>query len=485
MVKSSLQSQRLMRNLTWLSAQELFTRLLGLATAIYLARTLSTSSYGELGIALAIVAIVGKLVQAGTGSRATRQTAVNPGAVPDIYAELTGFRLATATVFALLLLIATPVLSDVFSVAPALLMLASLLLFRRALTVVWAFRGLDQMHVNAFAETIEKALMLLGLVILVHGQGNDILWAPVVELAAGLLLIGWLRYRLGQIYPGLAIGFRVSAWKDITREALPIGLAGLLASFYMHGVVPLLGWLSSPDAAARFLVAQKIMLTLALLLWVINQAAFPAASRLLSSSAPGALDMLASLLRYYLLVITPIFLLVVLYANELLELLFGRAYADAGPVLIILLASLPFLALNSSILVLLRAIPKPGATLMSHIVGASVLVVLAFVLIPDRGADGAAWAIVAAEVTVSVVLLYLVTRAAGGMPFNWRCLSPLLAGMVAALTFQQSDMLTGVVRLALAGFVYIVIAFLTRAFTLEELRSLPHLLLAIARKPFS
>ena len=58
-----------MRNFTWLSLQEILIRIIGLATAIYLARVLSPTSYGALGLALAIIGVLQTLVQAGTGWR--------------------------------------------------------------------------------------------------------------------------------------------------------------------------------------------------------------------------------------------------------------------------------------------------------------------------------------------------------------------------------------------------------------------------------
>jgi O-antigen/teichoic acid export membrane protein len=76
-------AHRLARNFSWLSLQELVIRLIGLATAVYLARTLAAENYGALGLALAVVNFASVLVHAGTGSRATRR---DHAAVPEVYA---------------------------------------------------------------------------------------------------------------------------------------------------------------------------------------------------------------------------------------------------------------------------------------------------------------------------------------------------------------------------------------------------------------
>jgi len=479
----SSQTRRVARNFTWLSLQEALIRVLGLVTAIYLARTLSPAAFGALGLALAIVSIVSTLVQAGTGSRATRQTALDPGAVTTIYAQLIGFRLAVATAAILILLALAPFLSGVFSFSATLLVFCAFLLLRPALTVVWAFRGLDQMHVNAVADVIEKALTLLGVVLLVRGQGNDVLWAPVVEVTAGLLMVGWLRRRLGQNHPGLGIEFRTRDWPDIAREAMPLGLAALMASFSLHGVVLLLGWLGTAEAAAGFLVAQKIMLTLAVLAIVINRAAFPSTSRLLAGDSARALELLASLLRYYLVLVTPVFLLVVFHAEALLVLLFGPAYADAGPVLIILLIAMPFLALNYSLQFLLRAIPKPRWLLANRIVATGVLLLLAVLLIPRAGMAGAAMAVVGSEIAGTFMLLFLVRQATGGLPLNVRCFAPLVAGGAAAAAYWLAAGWPVGLSLPLAAVVYLATTMLTQAVTVGELRSLPGLVMRTVREP--
>ena len=111
----TLQTRRLARNITWISLEEVLIRIIGLATAIYLARVLTPAAYGALGLALAIVAIFSTLVQAGTGSYATRITALNPGSVPETYARISGMRLTGAGVAITILVLLAPTLSRTFS----------------------------------------------------------------------------------------------------------------------------------------------------------------------------------------------------------------------------------------------------------------------------------------------------------------------------------------------------------------------------------
>jgi O-antigen/teichoic acid export membrane protein len=475
------QSRRLARNFSWLTLQELLIRLIGLATAVYLARTLTAAAYGELGVALAVISFAAVLVRAGTGSRATRLTARDPAAVPLVFAQVMSLRLTASVVVFALLAGFSGVIAPVFSISPALLILCSLLLLRPALSVGWAFRGLDRMQVTAVADIAEKTLTFLCLLWLVRGIGNDVLWAPVAEAMAVVLVMGWMYRRLARLYPDLRLQFRVRDWPAIGREALPLSLASLLASVYLNGGMLLLGWLSTAGSAAMLLVAQKVMLTLSILVQVINKAAFPATSRLVHEDPPAALRLATQLLRLYLVVIIPLFLLVAFHAAETLAVLFGPAYADAAKVLVILLAALPFLAANNSLQLLLMALPRPAAVLTARIVGAATLLSLSLLLIPRMDAAGAAAALAVAEVVSMAVLFLFVRQATGGVPWDLRCFAPLAAGAAAAAAYAATGAWPVLLKLPLAAVIYVGLVLLLGGLSLQELRSVPLLLLSVAR----
>ena len=148
------------------------------------------------------------------------------------------------------------------------------------------------------------------------------------------------------------------------------------------------------------------MLTMAIMLNVINSSAFPSTSRLLATDAAAALHLVSNLLRYYLVLVIPVILVLALFADDILALLFGDVYANAAPVLIILLAALPFLTISQSLYLLLRAMPRPKTILAGRIVSTLVLLITAAILIPRHGARGAAAAVVASEAAGMVLFFY-------------------------------------------------------------------------------
>jgi O-antigen/teichoic acid export membrane protein len=230
-----------------------------------------------------------------------------------------------------------------------------------------------------------------------------------------------------------------------------------------------------------FLVAQKVMLTLALLLQVINAAAFPSTSRLVHQDMPAALQLAGQLLRYYLVLIVPAFLLVAFHAPGVLTLLFGKAYSEAASVLVFLLAALPFVTASSSLQLLLRAIPRPMAVLASRGGGAIVLFALAVFLIPRMNATGAAIALASGEAVSTALMFLFVRRATGGVPWSRRSFAPLIAGAASALLYAGVSTWAIWLKLPLAAAVYVGLVLLLRGMTPAEVRDLALLLLSALR----
>lgn len=476
------QSRRVARNFVWLTIQEVVIRLLGLAAAIFLARKFSATDYGALGIALAVVGVLGVVVSAGTGVRATRLTALDPTTIPDTFAVVSGIRLTMALLLYASLVALAPVTAGYLSIPPVLLVLTGLWLWRPALGVDWAFRGQDRMHVIAASEVIEKSVMFLGLLTFVHGGSQDLLRVPLIEAGAALILVYLLYSRLERNFSPLHIRFNVSEWRRFMHESFPVTLASLMGSVHQHGSVLLLGVLLTADSAANFLVSQKIMLTVITVLLVVNNSAFPTISRLMAGRVPQALELQATLLRFFIAVTIPVALLTGFYAPQVLGQLFGKTYGGAGLVLVVLLFALPFTIFARSLQNVLLASANPRPVLLARTCGAVAMLLLLVMLIPKLETPGAALAFVGGELVGMVILMAGAQRNLHSILWNRFTSGTLAAGMVMALSFFLTADWVAPVRVLAAVLLYLGSLFLFRGIRLGELNRLPQLMAAAVRK---
>lgn len=114
---------------------------------------------------------------------------------------------------------------------------------------------------------------------------------------------------------------------------------------------------------------------------------------------------------------------------ELLRVVYGSDYRAAGPVLIIMMATFPFVVLWRLSGSLLQGMGSIRTILKLDGVTIPINIGLALALIPDHGALGAAVASVTAQVTGGIILTAISARKIG--PIDWQ-LGVLIRAFVAA-----------------------------------------------------
>lgn len=468
------QARRVFSNFGWGAAGEVAVRIVGLAIAVYLARVLGPSLYGAVGVMLGLVSIFEIAVRGGTGFLGIREVALAPAAIPAMHARIMGLRLALAALCILFFWLATPMIAHWLAVPPALVMLYSLMLLAPALSVAWALRGLERMDVIAWGSILQRLLVLAGVLLLVTDRNTDLLRLPLVEVLSGLLIVLWFRARVSRQYGALSIRFSPRDWRDMSSETLPVTVSNLLAMVYIHGDILLLGWISGTEDAGHFLAAQKIPLTFMVLGALLSRASFPATSRLMADAPARALALHAALYRYLMLFVVPAIVASAFFATKLLEILFGGTFNTAAGALVLLLLTLPVVALTESLKHLLLAHGMAKRLMLGTGITAAVHVLMAIALIPGWHVTGAAVACIAGESTGLGLLLFLTLRACGGVPLRWLTAAPFVAGVAMALALVAGHDWGPVPRLAAAIAAYVGAAVLLRAVSVAEWRVAGH-----------
>jgi stage V sporulation protein B len=157
----------------------------------------------------------------------------------------------------------------------------------------------------------------------------------------------------------------------------------------------------------------------------------------------------------------------------------------AAPCLFIMAIGVLFLSTFQTMTGVLQGIGKQSIPVRNLFFGAIAKVVISYVLIgiPEINVKGAAIGTVAAYV-IATLLNYLSIRKYTGIKFDLKItlLKPISAGIVMAITtwlvfrllvpFLGNNLAT-VVTVVVAGGIYIIMLFLTRSVTADEVASLP------------
>jgi O-antigen/teichoic acid export membrane protein len=252
----------------------------------------------------------------------------------------------------------------------------------------------------------------------------NLIWTTVLARRAMARFAPWRSERMdGEAWRAL----RARVW----RYALPASYGVLLTLVvWRRSEFFFLDRYSTDTQIALYSVVFAVVAALTQFPEAIGAVALPAVATL---SGAGEADRIragfARGLRMVALVALPITAIALALGPRLLKLLFGPDFAGTAPVLLIMLAPFPLIPLLSLSRSVLGGLGKLRFPLAAETLAAAVNISLAFALVADHGAVGAAVANIAAQLTAAgLVLAYALWRIGA---VDWRPHELWRAGVAA------------------------------------------------------
>lgn len=406
----------LVHNALSLFGVQIASYIVPLITIPFLARTLGVTGWGMVAFAQAFGSYVALIGEYGFALSATREIARYRDDREKLTAILAGV-LGAKGLLALASLVVAVVARrwvPIFFEHPALLWTAMFWGLSRAFSMMWFFQGLERMRLVATLEITGQALATIGIFVLIRRPED----AWLVSALQGFGFFLSFAIGLGLAYRELP--FCLPRWSSM-REALRMGWTMFLfrgsVSLYTVGNAFILGLFVSPQFVGYYSGAEKISKAFLGLLNPISQTLYPRLSRLVHSS----MDRAAQLARVGLTVMgiggTAMGAMVFFLAPWLVQIVLGKGFEPAVPVVRILSLLLPMIAL-SNVFGIQWMLPLGMDRAFNSIIVLAGLInlTLAVILAPLYAEIGMAWAVVGAETLVTGAM-YLLLR--------WRKLDPM------------------------------------------------------------
>jgi O-antigen/teichoic acid export membrane protein/glycosyltransferase involved in cell wall biosynthesis len=439
--KSGGAIRRQIRGSTLLLAGRGCSLLMNVATQVIIVRALTRSDYGALAFAISLVEMVSIISLV-----ALDKTVLRFGA---IYHERDDSARFAGTLFLATLIptivgaaVITAVITGgaafgetlgIDATAWSLLVVVSLLIpingfASVSLSLVTVVKGVRSVFFRKHIFSPLIRLVIVGLVVLNSSDPQNLAVAMLVAGLCGLIADIWLVARVlidDQLLPWFSPSRILLPVRDFLQYSGPV-LASDLA-FMVRGtlLVVLLGWLCSNAETAAFRSVLPLVRLNELVLLNFMVLFVPAASRLF---AAGKQDHLAEMHRqtnlWIMTLSFPIFAVTVALAGPVTVFMFGVTYADAARLLAIMSAGYfvqSMYGLNGH---MLRVLGRVRLLLAADVVGGSLLLLAALILIPVWGPLGGAIA-AAGGICVHSHLRWLVLHRVVQMPPNTHGRSPL------------------------------------------------------------
>ena len=448
----------LFRNYSALFGGELLSKIAGFLAFAYLARVLEPHSYGivEFAVALSMVGML--VVDFGLGPVGCRKLTTDPSTGRGLAGHIPAARLLLAVLAFTAMCGFGLVLTD-SSKERAVVGLFALGLLTFPWTLNWLLQGLDQIPWVAPAQSV-RMLAYLGGVLLLVKSPEHLLRVGGIELAGLVLMAG---YYLVAAYSKVNIiawpRFDGQAIRKILKEAMPVGCSQLLWVLNLYLPTLFIAGFLAVDDVAYYGAAHRIVVSLGSFVFLYFFNLYPTMVRATENGSLSFGGMMITSLSGTTWLGLFGAVVAVLAATPVCRLIYGEAFAVSGPLLAVILWSLPINLISGHARFALIAAGHQTLELAAQAAGVIVTLGLAAVLIPIAGTTGAAITIVASSFVVWVVAHVFACRAIERFPFARPLVRPLGAVSVAlamACLFGPPDPW---IRIALAAGIFIAVAF--------------------------
>ena len=415
------------RNLGWLLASRGLLAVLSLFYLGIVTRALGVTGFGRfaliVGAAQALATLVAfqswqVVVQYGVGPYARRDQA----ALGRLFRGSAVLDLTSAVVGSLLAVLILEIWADDLGIGPTLQRATLIFAVVQVLTIrstpLGILRLTDRFKTAALADSVTAVARFVGAgaVALIHPtvQGFLVAWGAAEILTAATYW--WLAAQKGDLRlmrGGGGLRRLLAEHPGMLRFALSTNASSTLGLSSKQVPLLLVGAAVGPAAAGVYRLAAQLAQALAKLSQLLARAAFPEVVRAVRGAPPR--DLARMLSRLFLAsgaAAVVILILVALLGKPVLNLVGGRDFRDAWPILLWLAAAGCLDLATVGVDTVLTALQRAGRVFWVRAAGAALLVAAAFALMPLYGATGVAMAVTAGSAAVAAMMALMARRLA-------------------------------------------------------------------------
>jgi O-antigen/teichoic acid export membrane protein len=420
-----------------------FSRLLGYATQVAMARWYGPGQLGFYLLGLTLVQIANLLSQLGMDNGVVRYIA-HYDAEGDrrrvrgviIQALSVSFMLSVA--FSVLLFLGAGFLADLFK-QPFLETVirafsVSVPFFTVMSMALWATQGFQTVKYATYVQYVVRPLANLALIVFFYLFDVLILGAVaayIISMALGAVLS---LYYLSRIFPGLLNrGIRPKyESRALAGASAPMIVANLNQQVNFWLALLVIGVFEPESSVAIYGAAFNTAALATLVLFAFGGIFSPMISSLYQRGLLRDLAYLYKDVSYWAFTgALAFFLLTALLARDIMAI-FGPMFVSGWPVIVVIAAAQLF---NSSVGPAARVLAMTGhqrVVMFATLGSAASAVALNLLLVPLFGIFGAAAGTAAALVLLNAITLLFVHRILGFWPYDARYAKPVVAGLLAA-----------------------------------------------------
>ncbi len=448
-----------------------FSVILGALAFSLMARYLGASRFGDYTTITSFATFFSTMADMGFYYIAVREIA-KPGTDGEkIFSNAFTLRLIVSLIFVLL----APLVAYLFFNYSPLVKLGILVvgLSNLATMLIQVLTAIFQYKLRtglvALMEVIAQVLFvaLSAYFIFTKADILPFIWVTSFATVVNFVLLYWVSRKLFRFH----LAFDMSAWKEILRDAWPMGLITIINLFYFRFNIVILSTLKPASDVGIFGAPYKILETLLAVPTIFVGLVIPILSRYFVSDREKFDRAFKKAFDALMIIAVPFAIGTQFISKWIMNLVTGEGYEGSAYVLQILMIAIVAMFLASLSINTIFVINKQKSMIGISIFAAFVSVGLNYALVPRLSYIGTSLAVVITEVLIIILTLSLLYKKIQLRPNFTVALKSLLAGAVMGGVLYLIHTQNVVVNITVGAVVYSVILLATRALKIQDIQS--------------
>jgi len=390
--------QTIAKNTFWASVSNFGGRALKAIIIIYAARVLGTNGYGVFSYAVTLAAFFTLFVDPGVNSILIRESAkADEKERETLFATTFIMKLCIVVLIALVVLFVAPLFSTLPG-AKVLLPLVVLIFTFDSLREFFSslIRSMEKMEWEAAIFLFTNLMITVAGFIFLHIALTPLAftWAYVAGTAIGAVVAAYVvRRYLKKIF----FAFAPRRIIPILQAAWPFAITGALGGLLTNTDILIISWMRSAGEVGIYSAAIRIIQLMYLVPGILQLSTLPMFARLANKDNERFRAALERTVSFIFFASVPLALGGAILGTQIMQLVFGAAYASGGLsfkiLMITLLFDYPAVIVSNAIF----AYNHQKSLIVSSAIGAGANVALDLLLIPFFGIAGSATATLIAQ----------------------------------------------------------------------------------------
>lgn len=420
---------------------------------IYVAQELGTESYGMITLGLGVFWIMVSVSSSGVGSGLIRKIsdAIGKDEEKRIPAMIQSSLITTVPfsilISAIVFLSADIIATHIFSNSSASSTIRIFALAVPFQVVYNSFSGLvkafQEMRYHALVDSIIRSIFTLVGTVFVLSLGYNLYGALVIQLGAAvlssILILYFAEYK---VFPTLkrTSGIKQEG-KELIQYSYPLFLSGIIGLVMSWTDTILLGVFSTVSAVGVYNAAYPTAQLLKVIPNSLGQMLFPQVSEKYGEGEKEKSKLLASTaLKWTFVTSFPAVILMVLFSNQIIGLLFGETFSSGAQAMAILGSAYFIQSMSSHTGSYIKSEDETKISFYNSIGAAILNIILNVYMIPRYGTTGAALATSISMTIMAIVSVIEVKYWYNIQPYRPKDYIPSVTATIISTTITYSTL---------------------------------------------